>query len=234
MVSIINVLSGKSEEAAILALLNRLDQQKVTLRVEIENTLIRFNTMLIVRAGSVVLARPSALRDNLERGGMVRVKIPGEDEKELRLEISMPQYNLTNGTPVFLCKIPVKFHKTSYTRTVDRFNTTRFTNLGLVIPVKAWAFRVLDISQTGCKVLSKSGVPQTEFPIGMSFENTYFKLGTRVKIELARLIPRSIRGHAVGFEFNVRQEGLHQKYLDHLISSLDKKDKEAMKAERLD
>jgi len=234
MVSLRNVLTGKSAENAILALLNRLEQQKIAIRVEIENTLIRFNTMLIIRAGSVVLARPQALRENLEKGGMVRFKVPGDDEKELRLEITMPQYNLTNGTPVFLCKIPTQFHKTAYSRVVERFNTTRFTNLGLVIPEKAWAFRVLDISINGCKVLSKSGVPESEFPIGRSFENTYFKLGGRVKIELARLIPRSIRGHAVGLEFNVRQEGLHQKYLDHLITSLDKKDKDAMKAERLD
>ncbi|MDH5751211.1 MAG: hypothetical protein OEZ59_02180 [Deltaproteobacteria bacterium] len=228
-----NVLKGNLDKKQVMSHLVRLDKNKTSLKVQIDNSHIRFNSMLIIRGDTIVIARPAGIKKDLKKGSYIRFHVPDHDDLQVQLEVATPNFNLTNGTPVFLCKVPDSQTKTNHKRTNDRYNTRRFTNLALVIPEKHWAYRVLDLSLNGCNVLSKSGVPEEEFPNGTTYTDCYLRLGKNVRIQLDTLHPRSHRIQTVGMEFRVNQEGLHIKYLQHLLSSLEEREQEKYKAEPL-
>lgn len=232
MATLLRFLSRtRGEEEALRSLLIRLDREKTPVRVEIENTLTRFNTRMVLRGHTVVVARPQAVGHLLEQGTMVRFKVPGDADREVRMEVVTPHYNLSSGSPVFLCKIPTKFAANGAQRASERFNTSRFNNIMLVVPEHKWKYRVLDLSLTGCKVHSRTGDLKTEFPIGHRVGDGYLQLGDRVRVDLDYVVPRSYQGAAVGLEFGITQSGPSKRYLTHLLQSLERKDNERMRAE---
>lgn len=220
-----SLLGGSSDPMEILADLAR---NKTPVRVEIENTLIKFNSQLTLKKGSVVVAKPLGLRDGITLGTHVRIRIPGGGRRELRLEVNTPHFNLSSGNAVFVCDAPEA--EVSARRESDRYDVTRYNNLLLVVGTDQ--FRLVDVSSTGFKALSTPQQAQQHFPIGREIVGAYIKLGSNARVDLAKLVPRSHhQGVSIGFEFEVSREGTSAKYLNHLLSSLTKAETDRMSAD---
>lgn len=222
MARLMNLLGGRSkEDRAILSTLQMLDRNKIPIRMEVENASIHFNTRVSVRSATVIVAKPLNLKDGLSKGGTVRFKVPGSDGKEMRMEVLTPHFNLTNGNPVFLCKIPTAYAQSNL-RGALRFNTSRFSNVTLTLQGQTAQYRVVDLSDGGCKVFLTSKESQTHFPVGVPIAGARIDLGGKASVHLKHITPRSMRGQAVGCQFEVSGEGVSKKYLVKLIQSLEK------------
>lgn len=216
------LMGGKAKEPkVVMSSLTMLDRNKVPVRMEIENTTISFHTRLSIRAATVVVAKPANLSSALSKGGIVRFKIPDSEGKEIRMEVLTPHFNLTSGNPVFLCKVPTEFAENNQ-RGALRYNTSKFSNVILTTPPTNAQFRIIDLSEGGCKVYVPSHEAREIFKIGSSIFAAKISLGTKVSVSLDSLTPRNHRGQAVGCQLSVTKAGNSQKYLVHLISSLEK------------
>lgn len=222
MARLLDIFSDQNkEQRAVRHALARLDREKTPVRLEIENTLIHFYTRVSVKASTVVIAKPTGLRDGLKKGGIVRFRLPDGADHEVRMEIAAPHFNLSNGTSVFLCKLPEGFAEPNQ-RNGDRYNTSRFNNILLEVAESTERFRVIDISISGFKFYVNNREGMNLFPVGEPLHHAAIHLGERVKVELETLIPRIHRANTVGCEMKVRQDGPSRKYLQHLINSLAK------------
>lgn len=228
MARFMNLLSSQGrEDKEILSSLQTLDKHKVPIRVEIENTAIRFNTRLSVRSATVIVAKPLNLKEGegLSKGGTVRFKIPDSEGRELRMEVITPHFNLTSGNPVFLCKIPTTYAQSNQ-RASMRFNTSRFTNVVLIVDGHPDKYRVVDLSTGGCKVFLPNKEARERFTLGVPVKGARIELGQKAAVHLQSVIPRNHRGQAVGCQFEISGEGASRKYLEHLITSLEKSEAE--------
>jgi len=222
MARFMNLLSSQGrEDKQVLAALTLLDKHRVPVRMEVENTSIHFNTRLSVRSATVIVAKPMNLREGLAKGGTVRFKVPDSEGKEMRMEVLTPHFNLTNGNPVFLCKIPASFAQSNQ-RGAVRFNTSRFTNVTLMFDDHGEKYRVVDLSAGGCKVFITSKEGKERFKVGVPLHGGRIDLGQKASVHLKSIVPRSFRGQAVGCQFDISDEGTSKKYLEHLIQSLEK------------
>ena len=229
MARLMNLLGGHSkEDKEILSTLNMLDRNQVPVRIEIENSPIRFNSRLNVRSATVVIAKPLSLNKGLSKGGTVRFKVPNSEGREIRLEIITPHFNLSNGNPVFLCKVPTAY-AASNLRGALRFNTSKFTNVQLMVEGHPESFRIVDLSSTGCKFYLTNKEAKKLFPIGNQLASCTISLGSKVSVKLDSLVPRNLRGQSVGCEIQVAKQGPSQKYLMHLLSSLEKTESDQYK-----
>jgi hypothetical protein len=225
-----DVLRGFGGSAKdLLESLNRLESSRSPVRVEIEGSAVHFNSRLSVKKDTVVFAKPVGLREGLETGSYIRFKLPDDPGREVRLEVLTPHYNLQSGNAVFLCRLPTQ-GPTPAKRKTDRYNVSHFANVQLVIPNRAREFRVVDVSLTGCKVLTTPLEAQTYFPINHELGHVHIQVGSKAKVELNIVIPRSHHGAAVGCEFMVKSDGPSQVYLTHLIKSLEKAEAERLRA----
>lgn len=220
---------GGKEPKEVLASLSMLDRNKVPIRMEIENSTIHFNTRLSIRSATVVVAKPLNLAGSLTKGGTVRFKVPDSTGKEIRMEVLTPHFNLTSGNPVFLCKVPIAFAEENL-RGAMRYNTSKFTNVIMTMPNAQDKFRIVDLSEGGCKIYVPSKEAREKFLIGHAINGPQISLGTKVSVTLKALIPRNHRGQAVGCQLEVANEGSSRKYLLHLISSLEKAISEEFRA----
>lgn len=226
MAKFMNLLSGQGRESKdIVSALQTLDKHKVPVRLEIENSSIRFNTRISVRSATVIVAKPLNLREGLAKGGTVRFKIPDSEGKELRMEVITPHFNLTNGNPVFLCKIPTNYAQSNM-RGAMRFNTSRFTNVTLVVNGHADKYRVVDLSTGGFKIFLTNKEAKEKFTVGVPIHGARIDLGQKASVHLKSVTPRNHRGQAVGCQFEISDEGASKKYLQHLLSSLEKSEAE--------
>ena len=217
-----HLMRGRAKEPkAVMASLNMLDRNKIPVRMEIENSTINFHTRLSIRSATVVVAKPGNLSGALSKGGTVRFKIPDSEGKEIRMEVLTPHFNLTSGSPVFLCKVPTAFAQGNL-RGALRYNTSKFTNVILTMPPNQAQFRIIDLSESGCKIYVPSQEAREIFPIGSPIASVRITLGTKVTVVLDTLTPRNHRGQAVGCQLMVSKEGPSRKYLVHLITSLEK------------
>jgi hypothetical protein len=217
--------AAKEVEKALRA----IEKSRVPLRVEIEKTRIRFNTVLSVHKGAVVVAKPAGLGGSLQVGSIVRFTLPDDSGRNVQLVVTTPNFNLTNGSSVFLCKLPKRFASGAM-RMAVRFDTTRFNNLVLTIADKSTAdLRILDLSSGGCK-FQCPGTPTLKlFPVGKTIKGGRIQLGDRVNVELEYIVSRAHMGAAVGCEFKVSANGSHARYLQHLLVSLEKSESERFK-----
>ena len=106
---------------------------------------------------------------------------------------------------------------------------SHFANVQLVIANRAREFRVVDVSLTGCKVLTTPLEAQTYFPLNRELGQVHIQVGSKAKVELNTVIARSHHGASVGCEFSVKGEGPSQVYLSHLIKSLEKAETERLR-----
>jgi hypothetical protein len=222
MARFMNLLTGQGkDDKEILTTLTMLDRNRVPVRMEVENTSIHFNTRLSVKSATVIVAKPLNLKEGLAKGGTVRFKVPASDGKELRMEVITPHFNLTNGNPVFLCKIPTIYAQSNM-RGATRFNTSRFNNVAMVLADHPERYRIVDLSTGGCKVFLPNQEAKDRFRVGASLHGARIDLGQKASVHLSVVVPRSQRGQAVGCQFEVSKEGTSLKYLQHLLSSLEK------------
>jgi hypothetical protein len=201
--------------------LMRLDAEMAPIRVEIENTHTRFESRLTIKRESVVVFKPSGLRDQLQAGSFVRFRLPHDMSREVRLEVATPHVNLASGTSLFLCKMPTTGLQPAK-RNAERYNVTKFKNVLLTLGKRGRSFRVVDVSLSGCKVFSTQAEANSYFPIGKELEFVQLSLGQKVKVDLERLVPRAHLRQTVGCEFEISGEGPSKVHMQSLIKSLEK------------
>jgi hypothetical protein len=211
---------GSSDPMEILADLAR---NKTPVRIEIENTLIKFNSQMTLKKGTVVIAKPLGLKEGLNVGSYVRIRIPGGGRRELRLQVNTPHFNLTSGNSVFVCDAPES--EVSARRESDRYDVTRYNNLRLVLGAEQ--FRLVDVSSTGFKVLVTNQQAE-HFPLGGTIHSAFIMLGANARVDLDKVIPRSHHGGSIGCAFEVSPDGVSARYLNHLLASLTKAETDRM------
>ena len=207
-------------EREVSRILRRLEANKTPVRVEIENSNTRFYSIISIKRGLVVVAKPPGLESGLQREGFVRFKIPDEDGRELRMQVSVPHFNLLSGGYVFLCSVPRKFAESSL-RGAERYNTTRFKNLALFLPELKGYFRIIDISKTGCKVFADQSMATPGLETGSPISPASITVGNKVNIDLHSVTLRSRIKNTMGFELRVGDDGSSTKYFEHFLKSLE-------------
>ena len=203
MAKLSNLLKMSAKpERRIMQILGRLEHQKNPIRIEIENSNTRFYSILSIKRGLVVVAKPPGLRAGLEREGFVRFKVPDEDGKELRMQVTVPHFNLLSGGYVFLCSIPKEFAESSQ-RGEERYNTSRFKNLFLFLPTVKGHFRIIDISRSGCKVFANQSVSFPGLEMGNPIAPASITVGNKVDIDLKSATLRARIKNTMGFQLIV-------------------------------
>lgn len=220
-------LPGGGPGREIQSILQGLERNKTPLRIEIENTNTRFFSVLSIKRGLIVVAKPPGLKDGVTRGGYVRFKVPKADGKELRMEVTVPHFNLLSGNYVFLCKLPTVFAESSQ-RKHERYNTSRFKNLHLVLPGPQFRFRIVDISREGCKTVTQNVQFEGRLQMGSPYSPATISVGGKVEIGLGAATPRSHHQAMLGFEFNLDSTETSPKYLAHFLQSLEKEESSRM------
>jgi len=206
--------------------LAELARNKSTVRIEVEGTLIKFNSQLTLKKGSVVVAKPVGLKEGLSAGSHVRIRPPDGGAHELRLKVLTPHFNLTSGNAVFVCEAPEG--EVAARRESDRFDVSRYNNLRLVLG--SVEFRLADVSASGFKVHAVGPQAQEYFPLGKELSGAHIMLGSNARVDLERVVPRAHHGAYVGCEFAVSRDGTSERYLNHLLSSLTKAETQRLSA----
>ncbi len=201
-----------------LEALAELARKKTPVRVEVENSQIRFNSQLTLKRGMVVIAKPPGLREGFATDAFVRLRMPGAGRHELRLKVKSPHVNLANGNIVFICDAPEA--EVDSRRESERFDVTRYNNLRLVM--ETVDFRLLDVSESGLRAIANATEAERYFPLGKELRSAHLKLGAKVRVDLEKVVPRALMPAAVGCEFAVMQDSIAERYLTHLLDSLKK------------
>lgn len=224
-------LRSRSEVKAVLAAIRRIDRLKTPILMEIEQSHVHFRSVLAVKQGVVVVAKPDGLTSHIKKANIVRFAVPGEDGRDLRLEVISPHFNLTSGNSVFLCKIPEHYVEGAK-RNAVRFNTSRFKNLQMVIPSLESQFRIVDLSSNGCKLYVTSPSVEAVFPLGIPISPAQINI-SKFSADLDAVIPRVHVSKAVGLEITYPPGGTARKYVEHLLTSLLKSEETRLSSEAL-
>lgn len=232
MASLLGVFGrgGKAEEREVHGVLRELDREKKPVRMEIEKANVRFTTMLVFKANSVVVAKPQALERMIKSGEFIRFKVPGQKNRAIRMEITTPNFNLKNGAPVFICQPPAAFAKSAHRQT-ERFDTRRFSNIHLRIDGFSEKFRIVDLSVMGCRFQALNGEPARDMPKGKPLPDAWIQMGDRGRIDLSQITPRTHQAGEVGVEFSVKTSAKTKKMLESLVDSLDRQQKESIRSQ---
>lgn len=221
MAKSINTLAAPGQEAReVHDTLERLHRGEVAVQMEIENTAIHFTTQLTLRSATVIVAKPVNLAEGLAKGGTVRFNVPGL-AKDLRMEVLTPHFNDSSGAPVFLCKVPDSYAESSLRGSL-RYSTAKFTNVMLTLAGHPEPFRVVDLSEDGCRVFVPGREHRERFPIGQAIQGASIVFGDKMAVQLNSLTPRNLRGQAVGCQLQVAAEGESRKRLLNLMNTLER------------
>lgn len=212
----------------VLSTLRRLAAERQPVRVELENTEISFFTILDIRREKVMLSRPPGLATQIKAGAAVRFHLPNERKRALRLIVLVANFRMARGGPVFLCEIPKEFAPPSK-RSVDRFNTSRFKNLRLVLSAQRLALRIVDVSEHGCKVYFRSAVEPDWFIIGGAIPDATIEIDNRVKMELDSVVPCSWTRKTIAFQFQLSQHDNSIKIFAKFLEALEKAEHDRLK-----
>jgi hypothetical protein len=218
------------EARDVEAVLTRIAGKHETVRMEVERSLVRFDTRLALKNNTVVVAKPPALKAELRNGAFVRFAVPEDAARVMRMEVTMPHFNLSNGRPAFLCKLPNAFGAPPK-RKAERFDTSHYTNLELEVPGHPGTYRIVDFSESGCRIMTAYQHPREHFPAAAQLGGAAIVLGGNARLPLASAEPRSYAGRAVGLQFTVQAGDKHRKVLGSLLRSLESAQRDAMHAE---
>ena len=224
-------LRRRSEVKEVLAEIRRIDRLKTPILMEIEQSHVHFRSVLAVKKGVVVVAKPDGLTSHLKKDNVVRFAVPGEEGRDLRLEVISPHFNLTSGNSVFLCKIPEQFAEGAKRKAV-RFNTSRFKNLQMFLPSLETQFRIVDLSSHGCKIYVTNINVEAVFPLGVPISPARINI-SKFSTDLDAVIPRVHVSKAVGFEMTYPPGGAARKYVEHLLTSLLKSEEPRLSSDAL-
>ncbi|MDH4225996.1 MAG: hypothetical protein OEW12_10160 [Deltaproteobacteria bacterium] len=205
--------------------LNRLDKSRETVRVEVENTGIRFLSVLTLRKGLVVMGKPATLQDIIKTGGFLRIQLPWDELREIRLEVAKPHINIANGNAVIVCRSPNEL-LTNIKRKGVRYRTSHYNNITLVLPAMNADFRVMDISRSGVKVYARDHMDLLQ--VGRPIQ-AVIRLG-RFQVALQSLVPCSPQRAMIGCEIKVADEG--RAAMDKLFDYLEKAETNRTRTQR--
>lgn len=212
-------LGAKSEDKEIAQVLRRLDKSKTAVLLEIEGSHVHFRSVLAVKQGVIVVAKPQGLGPHLKKDSVVRFSVPDQPGRDIRLSVASAHFNLTSGNAVFICKFPHEFSEGTK-RKATRFNTSRFNNLHFTYPKITEKYRIIDLSLNGFKFYCKGKLSEL-FPIGDPIYPAILHI-SKYTTEVGTVVPRVHIGNTVGCEIQGPDSSPARKYIAHLISSLQK------------
>jgi hypothetical protein len=217
---------GESDSGAVSQALARLNEDQETVRVEVEETCRHFLSKVRLRSGAVVLTCPQGVESFLKEGGWLRIRMPTNGRKDLRLQVSQARYGGSGvmatqlGRLALLCKIPGATLEAPK-RAADRVRTDRFRDVVLQVPSLPGPYRIIDLSLSGVKIRARGEDDQNLFPLGAYLEHGAILLGKRARVDLQDVIPRHYMPEAIGLEIIVKQGGSSRKilevFLEHLL-----------------
>lgn len=201
--------------------LAELAAERAIVRVEVEGSAARFKTRVFMNEDSVVLGKPAELNaPGLVLGAVLRVSLPDDPERHLRLEVSAPHVNMSSGNAVIMCRLPTA-KLVRIKRKSERYDVSNRGGVKLVIPQRGREFQLFDISDTGCSVMTSRMEADTYFPVGDTLKNVRIQAGSKTAIEIAELTPRTHRARAVGFAFRVKEDPQSRNNLERIIQVLE-------------
>ena len=209
----------REQAPAVGPVLMRLSEGRQAVRMEIDSAMVRFNTGLLVKDAVVLVGKPEGLEVSMSTGEIARFRIPWEKQFEVRMEITVLQLNLRNGTEAFVCKKPSGLAYPAR-RTSDRFNTRRFTNIHLDLPALKDSFSILDLSAAGCRVDAEPRLVMNAFRLNRRLWEGMITVGEQLRVRLDLVIPRAYDNKTVGLEFKVNRGGRHSQHLTTLLGTL--------------
>ena len=207
-----------------LEFLAELARTKAPVRVEVENSQVRFNSQLTLKRGVVVIAKPPGLREGFGTDTFVRMHTLHGASHEFRMKVKSPHVNLASGNAVFICEAP--HSEVSSQRNSERFDVTRYNNLRLVM--NTVEFRLQDVSKSGLRAIATPSEAERFFPLNHELRSAHLKLGAKVRVDLEKLVPRARLPVAVGCEFTIASDPTSGRYLTHLLDSLKKTEEERL------
>jgi hypothetical protein len=208
--------AGPDAAASAMRLLEHLAEGRKLVMAEIEGTALRFRVRLALKDGRVIGTKPLGLKGVLNEGTTVRIRPLDEGDKEIRLTVLVPHADLGGGNAVFVCAAPVGL--LSNLRHADRFSVAH--NPSLLLEVRGQAFRLADLSSTGCRIaLTASQAPQM-LPVGNVVPNANLMLGPSIWVRVTQFLPRVHQGRAIGCEFKPGKDEMSMQNLRALIDSL--------------
>lgn len=210
-------------EKEIHETLSHLTSRRVPVLMEVEGTQVHFRSVLSVKRGVVVVAKPPGLNVPLKKDAVVRFALPTDQSRALRMNVISGHFNLTSGSAVILCGIPHEFSEGTRRKHM-RFNVSRFNNLHLLFPKQQRKYRIIDLSANGCKVYVNGGDAQA-FHVGSPLQPAQIAIA-KYTADLSAVVPRVIKGKTVGCEMSYGDQSDAHRYIHHLITSLQK-DEEA-------
>jgi hypothetical protein len=221
-------LWNKSNEMADpLRVLLNVAYTNTPVQVQLEKTLIRFRTLIRIKNnGAVQLMKPFRLNGEMKAGHFVRLRLPGPERRELRLQVAVSHFNLENGKTAFICRLPDAL--TRCRRKSERYDTLRFCNLRLMMGGEL--FRLVDLSGNGFKVFLVGTQGPFMFPLGRELKGCQIVMGQDAIVNLQRVTARNYQPGMVGCEYEIRNEEPSRRYYHHLITSVGRSESARMAA----
>ena len=215
-------LFGKGSDGSreVSEVLKQLTEGKTIVPVEIEGTRERFYSPVRLRTGAVVFNFPPPMLQYLEAGGWVRICLPGEEHKNLRLEISTTPRLVGGNTDemTLLCKLP-RAEVIKGVRINERFKTEYYKDIAYLSYRPPTPYKIVDMSLSGMRICIPGENPDV-FPLGKPLEHGTISLGNRVKIKLAEARPRRYELDTVGIENIFPPDGNSKKIVEVFIEWL--------------
>ena len=210
---------GKDENSA-QALLTRLDKGQQLARVELETTPFHFQSTLSLSSGAVKLQRPIHLEKHIGKGMWVRIRHE-EEAVDLRLQISSTQTSSNSeDAPYFMCRIPGAT-TASRKRGSFRYSTLHYKNLRMELPGHSNLYRIMDISQTGIKILVAENLSEENFPVNQDITHGTIHLGKKARVRLQSVTIKHLFPNAVGMIHEIRESGTSKKIFEIFLDTLE-------------
>lgn len=210
-----------SEERAAHAALEDLHRHHTPVRVEMEQSGIRFKTVISLRKDVVAVQKPMGFGVEVHEGTVLRVRLPDRKHREVRLVVSNPHFELPNRRAFFVCPLPKGFAEQSG-RQAERYSTHRFRNLELVLPEQHGRYRVYDLSMGGCRIATGRENVALTWEEGEAISPAMLSVGNAIRIDVHRVVPRVLLKNAVGLQFDLDPGGKGHDQLQKLVAWLDK------------
>lgn len=216
--------SAAREERAVLRALDDLAVRKLPVRLESEETGVSFFTIISLRRNGLLIARPRTLRGGLPKDSFVRLTLPNQGRKQVRVPVLVPHVKLPMTMKyACICGVPTTFSGVCKRHT-DRFSTARFKNLHLQLPRYGKNLRVVDLSVGGVRVFAGTESSQLAFDSDTDLAPGHLRVGERVQIELESVLPRAQVGNMVGMSMKVSNDGVSGRFLLSLLNRLQEQE----------
>lgn len=198
--------------------LKRLAREKRPVQVQLEHLGVSFQSVLAVKGRSVVIARPRRLGHALKPGHWLRVYDPDLPDAGLRMPIVHASFLLTNGNTVIVADADAELAGPNQRR-LPRYDTSRLESLFLTLPAQQRRFRVLDLSQAGCRVAVGDANALPVLPPDEPVSPAAL-LARSTRIDLHHVVARTHSTGIVGCAFRAAEDGRAGLLLGQLLEKL--------------